>query len=156
MNADKQPRFYRKNIMLVDSFTSWSMLQVPEELEGTDENGLVDGILPPQPKGRFPTKTPPCVLSCGAEAAQCFPYIAGTGIPLERIQLCDFRFCRNRSPFRVGCSIESSEQDVFRESWYRRRIFRCQVTSKWDLSENHNIRVRFFFACFEISQGDFS
>ena len=94
------------------------MLQVPEELEGTDENGLVDGILPPQPKGRFPTKTPPCVLSCGAEAAQCFPYVAGTGIPLERIQLCDFRFCRNRSPFRVGCSIESSEQDDIGEGYF--------------------------------------
>jgi len=24
--------------------------EVPEELEGTDENGLVDGIIPPQPK----------------------------------------------------------------------------------------------------------
>jgi hypothetical protein len=30
------------------------VVQVPEELEGTDENGLVDGIIPPQPKERFP------------------------------------------------------------------------------------------------------
>jgi hypothetical protein len=36
------------------SIFSFFVVQVPEELEGTDENGLVDGIIPPQPKERFP------------------------------------------------------------------------------------------------------
>ena len=44
---------YNLQILCDSLFTLW-LMQVPEE--GTDENGLVDGILPPQPMERVPTK----------------------------------------------------------------------------------------------------